>query len=233
LTASSLATRTIALLRGEPSAARGWIFARGASGFVESLLLLGAGSALYGATMGAWRDPLLAVYVAIKLPLLLVLTALTNAAVNALSARILGLELTFAQSLRTVLLSFGVAGVVLASLAPIVFFFDLALPGPASLQKHIGHDVLGLSHVGAIALAGIAAVRQQHLWLREAFPDSPSRGQVVFAWLVVNLIVGAQISWNLRPWFGTPVLKVQFLRDDPFHGTFYESVFRMVLDHVR
>jgi uncharacterized membrane protein len=233
LNAPSLAARTGALFRGEPTSANAWIFARGAGSYAEPLLLLGAGSAIYGAAMGAWRDPLLAGYVAIKLPLLLVLTTLTNAIVNALTARLLGLELTFAQSLRTVMLSFGVAGVVLASLAPIVFFFDLALPGPMSGQKHVGHDVLGLSHVGAIALAGIAAVRRQQRWLREAFPSSRSRGQVVLAWLAVNLIVGAQISWNLRPWFGTPVMRVQFLRDDPFDGTFYESVFRMVIDHLR
>jgi hypothetical protein len=47
----------------------------------------------------------------------------------------------------------------------------------------------------------------------------------------VNLLVGAQISWNLRPWFGSPGMSVAFLREHPFDGTFYDSVFHMILHH--
>ena len=46
----------------------------------------------------------------------------------------------------------------------------------------------------------------------------------MIAWLLVNLIVGAQISWNLRPWFGTPGMSGEFLRPEPFDGNFYESL---------
>jgi len=52
---------------------------------------------------------------------------------------------------------------------------------------------------------------------------------VVTFWLALNLVLGAQISWNLRPWFGTHYLPVAFLREHPFDGTFYESVFRMLI----
>src|SRR5262245_37043790 len=144
-----LASRAGALLRGTPSIAGEWIFSSRLAGYAEPLLLLAAGGGAYGAAMGLWRGPLLAAYVAIKLPLLLVLTALTNAVLNALWARRLGLELTFGQSLRAVLLAFGVAGIVLGSLAPVVVLFDATLPGPDSGGARVGHDVLGLSHVGA------------------------------------------------------------------------------------
>jgi hypothetical protein len=229
---ASLGARTGGLLRGAPSAASPWIFARDASGFVEPLLFLTIGGAAYGAAMGLWRDPVLAPYVAVKLPLLLVLTALVNAMLNALWARHMGLDLTFAQSLRAVLLAFGVAAIVLASFAPVVLLFDLALPGAGSAHARLAHNVLGLSHVAAIAFAGIAAVNRQRRWIREAFPSDRGDERIVFVWLAVNLLVGAQISWNLRPWFGTPAMPVEFLRADPFHGTFYESVFRMVFPHL-
>jgi len=186
----------------------------------------------YGAAMGAWRGPLLGAYVALKLPLLLVLTALFNAAVNGLFARHLGLELGFAQSLRAVLLSFGVAALVLGSLAPVFLFFDLALPGHDSERARLGHDVLGLSHVVLIAIAGTAAVLRQKRWLSEVFPGSPAGLRVVLAWLAVNLLVGAQLSWNLRPWFGTPGLEIEFLREDALRGSFYESVYKMVLHQL-
>jgi hypothetical protein len=231
MNAPSLASRTGSLLRGAPSTADGWIFSRRAAGYFEPLLLLAAGGGAYGAAMGIWRDPLLAAYVAIKLPLLLVLTALTNAVLNGLWARRLGLDLTFGQSLRAVILAFGVAGIVLGSFAPVVLLFDLTLPGPESVEARVGHDVLGLSHVLLIALAGVAAVRRQQRWIAEAFPDVRRDGRVVHAWLVVNLIVGAQLSWNLRPWFGTPGMQVEFLREDALSGTFYESVYLMILHH--
>lgn len=232
MTAASLASRTGALLRNSPAAARPWIFSRDASGFLEPILLLALGGGAYGAAMGLWRSPLLALYVAVKLPLLLLLTAATNAVLNGLWARRLGLDLTFAQSLRAVLLAFGVAGIVLGSTAAVVLFFDLTLPGPGSADARVGHDVLGLSHVLLIAFAGVAAVRRQQRWLREAFPSATHDFRVVTIWLAVNLIVGAQLSWNLRPWFGTPGMEVEFLREDAFHGTLYESVYRMVLYHL-
>ena len=47
-----------------------------------------------------------------------------------------------------------------------------------------------------------------------------------FAWLAGNLFVGAQLSWNLRPFFVFPGLEVEFLRPDPFGGSFYEAVLR-------
>ncbi len=50
--------------------------------------------------------------------------------------------------------------------------------------------------------------------------------KVLTAWLAGNLLVGAQLSWNLRPFIGSPDKPVQFLRPDPFKGNFYESVYR-------
>ena len=88
----------------------------------------------------------------------------------------------------------------------------------------MGH---GIAHVFAISTAGIVAVLRQRQWLSERCPTSPHTRNVACVWLAINLIVGAQLSWNLRPWFGSPRIKVEFLREHPFDGTFYESVFEM------
>lgn len=229
---TSLPARTRDLFRGAPHAAESWIAARTGAGIIEPLLLIAVGGGLYGAAIGAWRAPLLAAYVAIKLPLLLVATAATDALLNGLWARRLGLDLTLGQSLRAVLLSFALASVVLGAFAPIVLFFDLTLPAPAARDAWTGHDVLGLAHVAAIACAGSVAVLRQHRWIRELHPGAPAAGRVVVLWLAINLFVGAQLSWNLRPWFGSPGMRVEFLREHPFDGTFYESVFRMTRHHA-
>ena len=44
-------------------------------------------------------------------------------------------------------------------------------------------------------------------------------------WLGGNLLLGSQLSWVFRPIVGSPNLPVQFLRGDPMHGSFYESLF--------
>jgi hypothetical protein len=46
----------------------------------------------------------------------------------------------------------------------------------------------------------------------------------MLAWLAGNGILGMQFSWILRPFFGTPRLTVQFLREDPMNGSFLEAV---------
>jgi hypothetical protein len=49
---------------------------------------------------------------------------------------------------------------------------------------------------------------------------------VLWCWLGGNLLLGSQLSWIFRPIVGSPNLEVQFLRADPMHGSFYESLFR-------
>jgi hypothetical protein len=162
-----------------------------------------------------------------------VLTALLNALLNALWARRFGLDLTFGQSLRSVLLAFGLAAIVLGSLAPIALFLDLAVPGPSADDGRLGHNVLGLAHVAFIGWTGVQVVKRQLDWLATRTAAGASGHHVVIAWLLVNLIVGAQISWNLRPWFGTPGMSVQFLRPEPFDGNLYESLYKMVVQDPR
>jgi hypothetical protein len=83
-----------------------------------------------------------------------------------------------------------------------------------------------LTHVGAIAAAGVIANRRLlDLLKRLSGRDSTARA-VFFCWLVGNLFLGAQLAWNLRPFIGSPTLAVEFLRPDPLRGNFYEAVWR-------
>ncbi|HTF88087.1 MAG TPA: hypothetical protein VK843_06725 [Planctomycetota bacterium] len=224
---ASISTRVHELCQGTPGCAESWIRRRGALAIAEPVGLILVCGACYGASIGAWRAGELALYCALKLPLLFLATAAVNALLNGLWARRLGLELSLAESFRAVLLSFALAALVLAAFAPVILFFDRTLPCPTSRDAWSSHDLLGRVHVCAIALAGSVAVLRQRQWLAEHCPKAVHTQRVTWLWLAINLIVGAQISWNLRPWFGTPRMKVEFLREDPFDGTFYESVFQM------
>ena len=85
-----------------------------------------AGLAIYGFTVGFWRDPLMGFYVAVKLPLLVALTLSCNGLLNGLLGLLLGSGLGFRQSLLALLSSFALAALILGSLAPVTFFFALS-----------------------------------------------------------------------------------------------------------
>lgn len=208
----------------------GWEVGRSLGRSLAAIVLCGG---FYGASIGAWRAAEQAFYCALKLPLLLLSTALVCTVLNALWARRLGLDLSPGECLRAVLLAFAYASVVLAALAPVLLFFDRTLPGPWSPAAWSSHNLLGFAHVGAVAAAGTLALSRQRRWLAELCPRTPTAGGLAALWLAVHLIVGAQISWNLRPWFGSPGLEVEFLREDPFDGTFYESLIRMARPRSR
>src|SRR6266545_4896269 len=200
------------LLGGEPASMRSWM-ERWEAG---RLLLYGAvivvGAGLFGAATGWWRAPLQALYTAIKLPLIILLTTLGNGLLNAMLAP---------------LLSFTIAALILGALSPLLAFLVWNTP-PRSLglaPSVVSHSVLLLVQVGMVGFAGVAA--NVRLWqlLRQLSGNKGAAVRVLFAWLAGNLFLGSQLSWIFRPFVGSPHLPVEFLRADPFRGSFYEAVF--------
>jgi hypothetical protein len=191
-------------------------------------IVVGAG--LYGATMGWWRDPKQGLYVAIKLPLILLFTTAGNALLNSMLAPLLGLNISLRQSIAAVLMSFAIAALVLGGFAPVTAYMIWNTPPLTSdVPSARGvHSIILLTHVMVIAFAGI--VSNVHLLgVLKTLAGSQAAGlRVLFAWLAGNLFLGSQLSWILRPFIGAPGLPVQFLRPDAFQGNFYETVFRSI-----
>jgi ABC-type uncharacterized transport system permease subunit len=87
--------------------------------FCVVTIVLGSGA--YGAVMGSWRGAWQAFYTGIKLPLVILLTTLGNGLLNGMLAPLLGLNLTFRQSLAVVLMSFAIVSVMLGALSPVAW----------------------------------------------------------------------------------------------------------------
>jgi hypothetical protein len=216
------------LLRGEAGPASEWVRAWHAPRVLLYIAIIFAGAGLFGVAIGCWRAPLQGVYSAVKFPLVVLLTALGNALLNSMLAPLLGLNLGLRQTLLAVLMSFTIAAAILGAFSPLMFFVVWNTPPlqPGASISVTAHSIILLTQVGIIALAGIAAnVRLLQLLQRLSGSVSVAR-RVVFAWLAVNLLLGSQLSWNLRPFVGAPYLPVEFLRADAFSGSFFESVFR-------
>ena len=218
--------RLKALLRGDAKRLVTWLAAPDIPMLVVYLTVILLGSGLYGFTLGIWRAPLQSLYTAIKFPLLIFLTCAGNAVLNGMLAQILGSGLSFKQTSLAILMSFAIAAMILGGFSPITLFIWYNAPSLESKSAILGHSVMLLTHVCAIAFAGIMANRRLLDLLRKISSRTATARAVLFSWLAGNLFLGAQLAWNLRPFIGSPTLAVQFFRDDPLRGNFYEAVWR-------
>ncbi|RYD36001.1 MAG: hypothetical protein EOP86_07100 [Verrucomicrobiaceae bacterium] len=187
---------------------------------------IAAGGAAYGFTLGLWRAPLMGGYVALKLPLLLSLTLLTNGLMNGMLAQVLGSGLSFRQTVMAMLMSFTTFALITGALSPVALALVWNAAGPGEPGGSVAYRVILLTQTAVIAFAGITAHRRFWPVLRAA-SASPQAGALVFmAWLAGNLFVGAQLSWNLRPFFGQPARPVELFRADWNRSSFYESIYK-------
>src|SRR5947208_4718617 len=121
-TASNGMRQLNVLLRGEPELLHGWIQRWDARRLTICVGIILAGAGLYGAAMGAWRAPQQGLFVAIKFPLIILLTSVGNALLNAMLAPLLGLNISLRQSFLAILMSFTIAAAILGSFSPLAAF---------------------------------------------------------------------------------------------------------------
>jgi len=216
------------LLRGEAAPIQSWIAKWSAARLGLYVAVILAGTAMFGAAVGSWRDPVQGIYTAIKFPLIVLLTTLGNGLLNGMLAPLLGTNISFRQSLVAILMSFTIAALVLGACSPLICFIIWNTPvlSAKTASSATTHSFILLTVVTVIALAGIAANVRLLQLLRQLNGSRSNARRTLFAWLAGNLLLGSQVSWILRPFIGSPSLPIQFLRDDPLRGNFFESVFR-------
>jgi hypothetical protein len=216
-----------ALLRGDVDMISAWSrqWNRHCIALQIAVILAGAGS--YGAAMGWWRDPHQALFTAIKLPLIILLTTIGNALLNAMLAPLLGLNIPFRQSFAAILMSCTLAAAILGAFSPLMAFLVWNVPAMTTKAPATGvYNLIQLAHVAAIALAGMTGNARLFQLLLRLGGSQRIAQKILVAWLAGNLFLGSQLSWILRPFVGSPQLPVEFLRATAFHGNFYETVFR-------
>jgi hypothetical protein len=215
-------------LSAGPERLRVWMLRRPLSFMAFCVFAIVIGAGVYGAIMGLWRSPLQALFTGIKLPLVILLTTLGNGLLNGMLAPLLGLNLTFRQSLTVVLMSFAFVSVVLGALSPVAWFLIWNTP-PLTAGMQLSspeYGVMQLTLAGFIALAGVVGNAHLLPLLSEWARSRVVGRKVLFAWLAGNLFLGSQIAWVLRPFIWDPARPVEFIGCEYFHGSFFETIFK-------
>lgn len=174
---------------------------------IRALAVTIACAAAYGYALGAAHSELYAARNLLKLPALLLVTAAVASLSYWIAARASGAALTFGEVQRVTWRLFQDASVMLASLAPVVFFQARLLRARDDGELG-GYDSFLAFNVLAVALSGaLALVLQSRRLLREHGVPSARAGALVGAWLALSLLVGGQAAFYMRPFVGFPATR--------------------------
>lgn len=219
-----ITSRIRALCRGDIALLDYWLNegVRPSLLFCIPAIIIGCGA--YGFSMGIWHGAEMASYVALKLPLLILSILVINGIINGMLAMVLGSGIGFRHSIQFLLTGFALMSIILLSLSPIVIYIVLQAPSPTSPNAKDWHSMSMLIHTAVIAYAGVTSHRSLLRHVQSFATTAKHGGHAFIAWLLGNLFVGAQLSWIMRPFFGTPGTEIQLLRDDPMSGNFYEAL---------
>jgi hypothetical protein len=140
------------------------------------------------------------------------------------------LNIPFRQSFSAILMSFVIAAAILGAFSPLLAFMVWNAPSmsPEAVSGST-YSFIKLTHVAVIAFAGITGNVRLFQLLAQLGGSRTVARRVLFAWLAVNLFLGSQLSWTLRPFIGSPLLPVEFFRAAALHGNFYENIFHSLL----
>lgn len=219
-----------AFLRAGPDHLHDWVARRPAALVAFCVVAIAAGAGSYGAVIGSWHDLQQAFFSGVKLPLAILLTTLGNGLLNGMLAPLLGLNISFRQSLAAVLISFAITAMVLGALSPVTLFIVWNTP-PLTEKTTMAspeYGFLQLTLAIFVALAGIMGNIRLLPLLRRWAPAPRIARNVLFAWLAGNLFLGSQICWVMRPFIWDPNCQYRFVGREGFHGSFFGTVFHAV-----
>lgn len=179
-------------------------------------------SSIYGLVMGMYNGAFQAIASAIKLPILFLLTALICVPSLYTFNVLLGQSFKFLQTVALMVMTLGTTTILLASLAPIAFFFTLTTPD--------NYQFLLLMHVLIFGLCGVYGVR--YLYRGSSYlafrMEQPLNNLLLRIWIIIYAVVGMQLGWRLRPFIGSKGMPFELLRGDD-GGNFYIAVWNSFL----
>ncbi|MBN2003689.1 MAG: hypothetical protein JXA21_10065 [Anaerolineae bacterium] len=175
------------------------------------LTVEGVGFCVAGFVLGlSGRLILPAVFAMLKLPLLFLLAGVICLPTLYYFSIVFGARLRFLQTITLILTSQTVSAVLILGTTPISLLFLFSGAEPVFLT------LLNIGLLGLASVLGLIFLVQGALYIQETQPPEtfgwatwPAlllkgnlRSVVLLGWLAIYGLVGAQMSWALRPFFG-------------------------------
>lgn len=180
---------------------------------VRSLLVtVIAGTGLFGASMGLFRPGPQILSSAIKLPLVLLLTAALTVPAYAAMRWVQGAQVDLRQDILLFLSALGLTSLVLAALAPVVLL---------GVLTGLGYHATILAVVACTGVAGLVGVGA---FVRAARRIAGRRRVAAWTAALVFSVVGMQMAWTLRPFVARPRADFALIRAP--EGSFMDAVTR-------
>ncbi len=182
------------------------------------LIVVFTAGPFYGAFMGSYAlysadRLLLCLYAAIKMPLLVLVTAGLCLPAYFVLNTLAGLREDFPRAVRSILAAQAAFTLTLASLAPITRLVYLT---------GVTHRFAILTNALMFTLATCMAQRILWRWYRPLCAKDKRHGMMLWAWIVLYAFVGIQMGWMLRPFVGKPTAQVEFFRSEGFSNAYLE-----------
>ena len=200
----------------------------------RDVLIVVLSTAAYGAVLAAWRSPLMAAYVAVKLPVVFVATTLVVSAFCWAAGLLCRAGLRYREVLGAVFSAMAVAGSILLALSPVVLYFVFSGAPDAGTREEMrfAHATMMMVHILVLACAGATGNLVLCRALRRRVPPACRLAPMVALWIASFAVVGCQLGWIMRPLVGSPNIAVEFLRSDALDSNFIESLFRQIIPHI-
>ncbi len=177
---------------------------------------------VYGAIIGAYSGGLQVISSAIKLPALYLITLIICLPTLYFFDILFGSKLSFKQYVTMALTSVAVISVLLFSFAPVVLFFFISVKG---------YNFFLLLNVLVMGITGAVGVRLFYKGMRDMVGaeaiEQKLRRRLLQGWVVLYGLVGSQLGWTLRPFFGAEGEPFQIFRPE-IDGNFYAQVVRSI-----
>ena len=200
----------------------------------RDVLIVVLSTAAYGAVLAAWRSPLMAAYVAVKLPVVFVATTLVVSAFCWAAGLLCRAGLRYREVLGAVFSAMAVAGLILLALSPVVLYFVFSGAPDAGTREEMrfAHATMMMVHILVLACAGATGNLVLCRALRRRVPPACRLAPMVALWIASFAVVGCQLGWIMRPLVGSPNIAVELLRSDALDSNFLESLFRQIIPHI-
>lgn len=177
---------------------------------------------VYGAIIGAYSGGLQILSSAIKLPALYLITLIICIPTLYFFDILFGSNLNFKQYVTMALTSVSVISVLLFSFAPVVLFFLISIRD---------YDFFLLLNVSIMAITGVVGVKLFYKGMVDMVGpealDHTMRKRLLKGWVVLYALVGSQLGWTLRPFFGSEGQAFEIFRPE-INGNFYAKVLQSI-----